>query len=165
MCLLYILINFVTNKNLSKLYMEKFLNTLKKERVEYTLIALLVAFILFEVDVPAFISNLVDSLMGRVVVMTAAVALLLVHPVLGAVALVAAYMLVHRSEKKTGNYQVRKFTPSEYNKTRHLTAFNQFPVTLEEEMVHKMVPYVNEGISAPATYSPTQDKLHDAAKL
>ena len=145
--------------------MEKLSRTLKKERVEYTLVALLVAFVLFDVEVPTFISNLVDSLMGRVVVITAAVALLMVHPVLGAVALVAAYILVHRAEKKTGNYQVRKFTPTEYNKNKHLTAFNQFPVTLEEEMVHKMVPYVNEGGNTPATYTPTQDKLHDAAKL
>lgn len=145
--------------------MEKLLRTLQKERVEYTLVALLVLFVVLDVPVPKILSNLIDTLVGRVVVMGAAIALLMVHPVLGAVALVAAYLLVHRSEKSTGNYQVRKFVPSEYTKNTHLNAFNQFPVTLEEEMVHKMIPYVNEGPNTPPSYHPTQDKLHDAAKL
>ena len=145
--------------------MEKLLKTLQKERVEYTLVALLVLFIVFDVQVPKIVGNLVDSLAGRVVVLAVAVGLLLAHPVLGAVAIVAGYLLVHRSERRTGTYQTRKFVPSEYTKKTQLNAFNQFPVTLEEEVVHKMIPYVNEGHNTPATYQPTQDKLHDAAKL
>ena len=145
--------------------MEKLLKLLKKQRVEYTLVALLVLFVVLDVNIPTVVGNLVDTLVGRVVVITAALSLFMVHPVLGSVAIVAAYMLVHRAEKKTGNYQVRRFVPSEYTKNTHLTAFNQFPVTLEEEMVHKMIPYVNEGHNTPASYNPTQDKVHDAAKL
>lgn len=157
--------SILLNKNLSNKYMEKLLKTLQKERMEYTLVALLVLFIIFDVNVPYFVGTMVDSLLGRVVLVIVAVGLLFRHPVLGAVALVAAYMLVHRAEKRTGNYQVRKFVPSEYTKNTQLNAFNQFPVTLEEEMVHKMVPYVNEGHAMPPSYQPTQDKLHDAAKL
>lgn len=145
--------------------MENVLKVLRKERVEYSLVAVLVLFVLLDVQLPAFLNAFIDTLMGRLVLMGGAVALLMVHPVLGAVALVAAYMIVHRAEKSTGNYQVRKFVPSEYNKNKQLSAFNQFPVTLEEEMVHKMIPYVNEGVAAPASFQPTQDKVHDAAKL
>jgi hypothetical protein len=145
--------------------MEKVLKVLKKERTEYALVGLLVFFVLFNVQLPECVGSLVDTLLGRVVVLGAAISLLFVHPVLGAVALVAAYMLVHRAEKSTGNYQVRHFVPSEFTKNKELNAFNQFPVTLEEEVVHKMVPYVNEGPMSPPSYKPTQDKLHDAAKL
>ena len=145
--------------------MEKLLKTLQNERVEYTLVALLVLFIIFDVRIPKFAGHMIDTLLGRVVVLGLAVGLLLVHPVLGAVAIIAGYLLVHRAEKETGNYQLRKFVPSEYTKQTQLSAFNQFPVTLEEEMVKKMIPYVNEGHNTPATYRPTQDKLHDAAKL
>ena len=144
--------------------MDKLLKTLKKERTEYTLVALLVLFIVFDFKLPNFVSSLLDTVLGRAAVMIGAVALLFLHPVLGSVALVAAYMLIHRSEKGTGTYQLRRFVPSEYSKGTHLTAFNQFPVTLEEEMVHKMVPYVGK-VSSPAGFKPTQDKLHDAAKL
>jgi len=145
--------------------MDKLLKVLKKERNEYLLVGVLVFFVLFNVRVPDFVGSLVDTVLGRVVVLCAAVALLFKHPVLGAVALVAAYMLVHRAEKSTGNYQVRQFVPSELTKNKELNAYNQFPVTLEEEVVHKMVPYVNEGIMSPPGYKPTLDKLHDAAKL
>ena len=145
--------------------MDKLLKTLKKERAEYTLVALMVLFIVFDVPVPKVVSKLIDTLAGRVVVIGLAISLLMVHPVLGSIALVAAYLLIHRAEKGTGNFHVRKFVPSEYNKNTHLTAFNQFPVTLEEEMVSKMIPYVNKGSSAPASFSPVQDKVHDAAKL
>ena len=145
--------------------MNKLLKVLKKELNEYVLVGLLVLFVLFNVRVPECVGLLVDTVLGRVVVLGAAVALLFKHPVLGAVALVAAYMLVHRAEKSTGSYQVRQFVPSELTKNKELNAYNQFPVTLEEEVVHKMVPYVNEGAMSPPSYKPTQDKLHDAAKL
>jgi len=145
--------------------MEFLLKMLKRDRTEHLLIALMVVFILFEVQIPRVVGTMVGSIGGRVALLISAVALLFTHPILGAIALVAAYVLVHRSEKSTGQYQARRFIPSEYTKNKQLHALNQFPVTLEEEMVHKMVPFVNKGNASPSKFTPTQDKLHGAAKL
>ena len=88
-----------------------------------------------------------------------------VHNVLGVVALLFAYELIRRSEQATGTYQMRHFLPSEYVKGKHFDAMNQFPVTLEEEMVQKMVPLVDNSVPVYTNFKPVMDKLHHAAKL
>jgi len=46
------------------------------------------------------------------------------------------------------------------------TAFNQFPYTLEQEVVAKMAPIVRSGSSlTSASYKPLLDKLYDASPL
>lgn len=145
--------------------MNALMKLLKKERNEYVIIALMVAFIVFDVKVPGLVANLVDNMIGRLVIIAGALSLLFLHPVLGVVSLIAAYELINRSERMTGTYQNRKYLPSGTNKNKHLTAFNQFPVTLEEQMIHKMVPVVNEGSRMPPSYKPVQDKLHQASHV
>jgi hypothetical protein len=138
---------------------------LKKEANEYIAVALMTIFIVTNMKVPKMIGGLIDTLMGRVVVITLAVSLFFVHNVLGVVALVFAYELIRRSEQSTGTYQMRHFLPSEYVKGKHFDAMNQFPVTLEEEMVQKMVPLVDNSVPVYTNYKPVMDKLHHAAKL
>ena len=41
---------------------------------------------------------------------------------------------------------------------------NDFPVTLEEEMVAKMVPMTNENLP-PAKYQPVLEDLHESSEL
>lgn len=60
---------------------------------------------------------------------------------------------------------MRKFLPSEAKKDRHLSAMNQFPATLEEQMVQDMVPFVKDGPITSPNYKPVSENLHDAAKL
>lgn len=144
--------------------MEAFLRLLKKERNEYIAIALMITFIVSNAKVPSMLGNLVDTLLGRIVVIGLATSLLFVHNGLGVIALVFAYELIRRSEKSTGTYQMRHYLPSFEKRDSHLTAMNQFPVTLEQEVVHKMVPIVS-GPPSSAKFKPVMDNLHQAAKL
>lgn len=136
----------------------------KKERNEYVAIALMVAFIVTDTKVPKVLGNLVDTLVGRVVVIGLAVSLLFVHHALGVIALIFAYELIRRSESSTGTYQLRHYLPGLEKKNSHLSAMNQFPVTLEEQMVNKMVPVVS-GPPSSSKFKPVMDNLHQAAKL
>lgn len=138
---------------------------MKKVSHKDVLSVLLVVFIICDCKLPKGLAGLVDSLVGRVVVVAAALSLFMHDHVVGALAIVAAYSLIHRSEKSTGRYGLRKFLPSEAKKDRQLSAFNQFPVTVEEEVVRKMIPYAPEGRMSNASYKPVQDKLHDAEAL
>lgn len=141
------------------------MNFLKKEQNIYVLIALMSAFVLFKINIPESLASVVDTLYGRLLVIAGAVSLIFAHPVLGSVALIAAYELINRSERKTGSYQMKKYLPSELNKSKMLEAYNQFPKTLEEEMVEKMIPLTQNHNLGPAEYKPTLEQLHDAARL
>ena len=137
---------------------------LKKERNEYVAIALMIAFIVTDTKVPKVLGNMIDTLLGRVVVIGLAASLLFAHHALGVIALVFAYELIRRSESSTGTYQMKHYLPSLEKKNSHLTSMNQFPVTLEEEMVHKMVP-IASGQPSSSKFKPVMDNLHQAAKL
>lgn len=145
--------------------MNQLFKLLKKEQNEYVAIFLMVLFIVFNVTVPEPLAVLIDTLPGRIIVMALAASLLYVHNVLGVIAIIFAYILIHRSERKTGTYHMRKFLPSEAKKDRHLSAMNQFPSTLEEQMVQDMVPFVKDGPITNPNYKPVSENLHDAAKL
>lgn len=146
--------------------MNNLMKTMKKEQNEYVFVALLAVFVLFNIPVPTFLAEFLDSMIGQVIVYAIALSLFFMHPILGAVALLASYELIRRSQKITGTHYARKYLPSQDKKNRHLTAMNQFPITLEEEMVKKMVPYVNENVNnIDSSYKPVMNNLHNAAML
>ena len=141
----------------------------KKEYVYYLLAAVLCMFIVMPVSIPNEVASLVDTFVGKVVVVIVALNLFFAHPVVGAVGIIAAYELIKRSEGKGSSVPaaLQKYIPSEANKTSTLSRVNQFPVTVEEIVVHNQIPYSFNltNPTEPATYKPIQDSLHDAAKI
>ena len=88
------------------------------------------------------------------------------NPVLAVLALFVAFDLVRRSSISTGVDAIKKYTPSEQKKASQFSAFNQFPYTLEQEVVKKMAPIIQSGSSLnKASYKPFLDNLYDAAPL
>ena len=88
------------------------------------------------------------------------------HPVLAVLALFVGFDLIRRSSLTTGIDALQKYAPSEVKKTSQFTAFNQFPYTLEQEVVKKMAPIVQSGSSlSKPSYKPLLDNLHDASSL
>ena len=82
----------------------------------------------------------------------------------GAIGLIAAYVLVHRSEHTTGSSAKRVYVPTETKKAKHLAAMNDFPVTVEEEVINNMLPVTNRVYSSPG-YKPVLDSFHDSAEI
>lgn len=128
-------------------------------------IALLTAFIAFEHDMPISVARAIDNPIGQIVVFAAAIYLFTKSRILGAVALIAAYELVRRAQKKTGRRMALKFLPGEDKKYRELTLMNQFPATLEEEMVSNMVAFVEDSGLGEASFKPHLSELHQATHL
>ena len=61
---------------------------------------------------------------------------------------------------------LQKFAPSEEKKMSQFTAYNQFPYTLEQEVVAKMAPIMKSGSSlTQASYKPLLDNLYDASPI
>jgi hypothetical protein len=66
----------------------------------------------------------------------------------------------------TGIDALQRFAPSEQKKSSQFTAFNQFPYTLEQEVVAKMAPIMKSGSSLnQASYKPLLDNLYDASPV
>ena len=136
---------------------------MKKDTHHYVLAALLIIFIVSDVKVPGVIGELVDTIVGKIVVVMVALSLFGAHPVVGAIGLVAAYQLIMRSQ---GLHASSVYIPSEAKKSRVLSAVNQFPTTVEEEIIANQIPYVFKKTAAGnVPYKGIQNKLHGAAKI
>ena len=104
------------------------------------------------------LNPLVDNVYGNLVIIILALSVFMhSDTVVGILALLCAYELIRRISDSTGS-SVIKFLPSEFKKEAHYSALNQFPVTLEEQIVSKLVPLVG-GISGPASYKPVMNDV------
>ena len=87
------------------------------------------------------------------------------NPVLGVLALLVSYQLVKGSSIRTGMAGLEAYYPTEAKKWSPFTSTNQFPYTLEQEIVKKMTTqkFNSEYVKAP--FRPTLDETYDAAPL
>jgi hypothetical protein len=139
----------------------------KEHRVELFLAVLLVVYLVMGYKTPQAVANVVDTLIGKVVIFVVVVYLFMnYHPILAVLALFVAFDLIRRSTLTTGLDALQKFVPTEEKKASQFTAFNQFPYTLEQEVVAKMAPVMQSGSSiTQASFKPLLDNLHDASPL
>jgi hypothetical protein len=88
------------------------------------------------------------------------------NPILAILALFVAFDLMRRSSVSTGIDALKRYAPTEEKKSSQFSAFNQFPYTLEQEVVKKMAPIVQSGSSmTKASYKPLLDNLYDASPI
>ena len=121
---------------------------------------------MFNIKTPQLLASVVDNIYGNIGVLVVAVYLIMkVNPVVGIVALYAAYELIQRSSGMTGSVGIQKYLPSQLKQNRHLTAFNQFPITLEEEVVKQMAPLVETNGPSHLHYMPASDNTYSAMSV
>lgn len=150
---------------LEKIIQKSIDKIIKEEMNHYIVIALMLVFIFSGMTVPDALAEYIDSPIVKLFLYIIAGAMLFNHPVLGAVSLFFVYELILRSTKQTGNYYIQNHLPSERQRSSDFVAMNDFPVTLEEEVVQKMVPISHSGPTTPPKYKPVMNKLNNAAKL
>ena len=148
--------------------MDSFSSLFKKEHMGQLILAIVfIIYLILGLKTPEPIAGLVDSLIGKIVIFIIVVYLFIhFNPILAVLALFVAFDLIRRSSLTTGLDALQKYAPSEEKKMSQFSAFNQFPYTLEQEMVKKMAPIVRTGTSlTQASYKPLLDNLHDALQL
>ena len=148
--------------------MESLSSLFKKQHIgELVLAILFIIYLILGLKTPEPIANLIDSLVGKIVIFIIVVYLFnYSNPILAVLSLFVAFDLIRRSSAATGIDALQKYAPSEEKRTSQFTAFNQFPYTLEQEIVAKMAPIAKNGSSIlPASYKPLLDNLHDASPL
>ena len=148
--------------------MESFSSLLKKEHMgELVLVVLFIIYLIMGFKTPEVVAGIVDTLVGKIVIFITIIYLCMhANPILAVLALLVGFDLIRRSSMATGIDALQKFAPSEEKKSSQFTAFNQFPYTLEQEVVAKMAPVMKSGSSlSQASYKPLLDNLYDASPL
>jgi hypothetical protein len=148
--------------------MESFTGFFKKEHTgEFILIVLMIIYLILGFKTPEMIATMVDNVIGKVVIILIVIYLFMyANPILAVLSALVAFDLMRRSNDTTGLGALSAYAPSEKKKMSQFSAFNQFPYTLEQEVVSKMAPIVRSGTSlTSASYKPLLDNLHDASSL
>ena len=138
----------------------------KKHMPELVLSGLFIVYLVMGYRMPDAVAVLIDSPIGKIVVVLAALMLFAYsNPVLGVLALLVAYQMIKGSSVKTGMAGLEEYYPTEAKKWSPFTPTHQFPYTLEQEVVKNMTTqkFNTEYVKAP--YRPTLDDTHDASYL
>jgi len=126
-------------------------------QVEMIALAVFVLYIVFPIENPQFISNMVDTPLGMVGVLAVTLYLFFnANPLVAILYVFVAYELLRRSSKQTGKAAIQEHTPTQAKKDKKMEKMN--PVkkeSLEEEIVEKMAPI---GHSDPVVFSETAFK-------
>lgn len=145
---------------------------LKKNRHQLILTVLFILYLFFNVDVPRNLASAIDSPFGMTIVIVVSIALLcMTNPVLGFLGFVVAYELIRRSRVQTGSQAVSQNIITESRKYNEMQSFNndvnnnKLFSTLEEQVVSKMVPYINNVQLDNNNVKPVLDRQYDAASI
>ena len=116
---------------------------------------------------PEVVATVLDTLVGKIIIFITVITLFMhANPILAVLSLFVAFDLMRRSAAVTGIDALKKYLPTEEKKSSQFTAFNQYPYTLEQEVVKKMAPIVQSGSSlSKASYMPVLENLHDASTI
>ena len=126
----------------------------------------LCAYILTGANVPQDLANFVDTTVGNIAVAALALSLFAsLNPVVGVLGFLAAYELIRRSASQSSSGLIRNYVPGEKNKVIDFSRYNDYPVTLEQEMVARMAPLVVRPGSPNLHYKPVLDAMHHAAPI
>lgn len=143
--------------------MEAYKLLYKNQRHQLVLLVVLILYVVLNVQTPPTLAYLIDNIYGNLVIILCSFYLLSnSNHLVGIVALFAAYELIKRSSETTGTATIHKYLPSENKKGVHFSAFNQFPFTLEEEVVKNMAPLISSGGPSNLYYKPVVDNTYNA---
>ena len=145
--------------------MNKLVKKLTKDKHHALLTALLTIFIVLDISVPVSIANLVDTIVGKTVVILVVFSLIAFNKLVGVLAIVAGYMLIIRSMNVSSNNKFR-YLETERVKFRKMNSFNKKEkLTVEEEVIDNMLPRVSNEYVESHPFKPVQNNLHSAEKL
>jgi hypothetical protein len=145
--------------------MDSFSDLLQKPHLgELILVILFIIYLIMGYSTPQPIAQYIDTIFGKIIIVLIVCLLFMYsNPILAILAIFVAFNLIYRS---SGENSYSMYSPCEDKKSDHFFAFNQFPFTLEEEIVKKMVPKMNSGSSlSSAEYNPILDNNHEASKI
>ena len=144
--------------------MNKIIKKLQKEKHHTFLGLLLIFFIVIDVNIPLDLANVIDTIVGKTVIILVIFSLLTYNKFVGVLAIVAGYLLVVRSMNTSGKINI-KYLESEKKKFSKMKKFNvKHKTTIEEEVINNMLPMTNER-NVESVFKPIQGNVYSAKKI
>ena len=137
---------------------------LNKNLNTYVLAGLLSLFIVFDIQIPDIVANLVNNFIGKIVIIIVSLSLLNTHPLVGSLGIIAAYFLIKRSERNN-SVMVDRFVPSEKKKSVELQKYNIESISLEETVIKNQIPFSRNRKNLSGGATPLDSAIHDAAEV
>jgi hypothetical protein len=139
----------------------------KKNIGDIILILIFSIYLVMGYSTPEPVANVVDSLIGKIIIIITVITLFIfANPIVAVLSLLVAFDLMRRSSLSTGIDALARYSPTESHKSSQFTAFNQFPYTLEQEVVKKMAPILQGGYTMnKASYKPMLEPQHHASQV
>lgn len=146
--------------------MIRFIET-KKELAEFILCILMILYFIYGKPAPEPLAGFLRTILGKMAIFSIVIYLFLyANPILAILSLLLAFQLISRSGMNTQIKAMQDFIPSEQEKMGQFTALNQFPYTLEQEVVKKMAPIVQSSNALkPATFKPLMEGPENVGKI
>jgi hypothetical protein len=147
--------------------MDSFSDLFKKENSGQVVLAILfIVYLISGYKTPDSVAGVIDTIYGKIVVVLVALVLFsYVNPILGVLGFIVAFDLIRKSSMSTGTFALDNYVPTEVKKESNLNAMNQFPYTLEQEVVKKMAPMKFSDDATKSSFSPVLDDTYDAAPI
>ncbi len=153
--------------------MNSFLKLFKKEHMgELVLFILFVIYLVIGGETPEPVSNIVNSMLGKLLLLLIVVYLFLYkNPVLAVISILVAIDLIRRSKYVDMTTRIEQIlnpgcTDGSEMSQYPFTMYNQFPYTLEQEVVKKMAPIVQSGsVLTKPSFKPMLENDHDASPI
>lgn len=137
------------------------MDSLKKMKHHDMILAVLfVIYLVFNMQAPPIVCGMFDSIIGNIIISLVALYIFSVsNPIVGVLGLLVAFQFISRCQ----------FTDSPLKKVSKMvngkgfvSPWKQQPITLEEEMVHKMAPLVVNKEGPQLNYKPVMNDQHGA---
>ena len=151
---------------------------MKNTSGQWILAILFLLYLIMDYRTPTPLAMVVNTVPGKVIVLVVFLSLFFFsHPLLGILGLFVGFELIRRSSIPGSTYSGSSgysyssgappaFLPSQQKQQSFFSATNQFPSTLEEEVVKQMTPASTSSASSkPADYKPLLDNIHNASNL
>lgn len=134
---------------------------------EIFIMCILSVYIIFDIRTPQVLAEFVDSnlLVKIIAIIIVFTSYFYIKPVIFVLLLVAFWEFIKRAKKTNQFKPVYKYLPTYDKKDKTLNALNQFPHTLEEEMVSTMAPLVRHSLIGDPSYLPILDNDGFAAPI
>ena len=162
-------------KYIYMVYMDSFSKLFKKEHMgELVLFVLFVIYLVMSYPIPQPVAGVVNSFVGKILLFFIVFYLFLFkNPILAVLSLLVLIDLIRRSNYYNTDMATRieqilqpGCTDGPEMSQYPFTKFNQFPYTLEQEVVKTMAPIVQSGsVLTKPSFKPFLETDHDASPI
>lgn len=125
---------------------------------------LFVLYLISDKKLPTPVANLIDTPLGKVVIIILAFSLFAyANPLLAILGIIVVYFMISTSSKQTGTYGLEEYTPNDYKKWSGFEPRHYHEYTLEEEIVKERASTRFNKSFVKTPWKPILDDTHNAS--